>query len=115
MKKPTVYRGVTLDDQAADRVRKVVKPAIDRTLKAKGHDALLAIAGDITEPLFAADRLQEIFEQHVADRLARPPFDLRDIAARLCGLRDPAMRSATHYCSKFDPVPAPGAKGPARR
>ncbi|MGH7116225.1 MAG: hypothetical protein ACREE9_17250, partial [Stellaceae bacterium] len=119
---PTVeiYRGVGIQDrQPAERIVRVVKPAIDHVHdKLADPDALLRYARDPSRPpearLLAVARIEAIFELAIERRETRPAIDLDLARAAVAGLDSQAWRSPTHYCSDLDVITAPGPQ-PVRR
>jgi hypothetical protein len=114
------YKGIGIhDSQPADRIASAVKPAIDRVLAMSDLDSLAEFAGDVTQPpearLFAAAKLEAVFQFAVDERRERPPIDLDKVRAAVAGLNSIKWRSPWAYCSILSPGPMPGGVGPEPR
>ncbi|WP_232628651.1 hypothetical protein [Methylobacterium sp. Leaf118] len=114
-----VYRGVGIHDfQPAERVERMVKPAIEAVFALYGGWALLAYASDPAHPpearLLAAARIEAIWQLAIENREVRPevhPDKARVATGSLDSLHWACPR---RYGSLLEPGPAPGEHRPAR-
>ncbi|MBR1154182.1 hypothetical protein [Bradyrhizobium sp. JYMT SZCCT0428] len=113
------YRGVALHDQQSPERLEAVRHAIDRVYDQHDLDRLLQIAGDPIWPpearLFAAAKLEAIFEIAVEGRKERPSIDLMRVQASVVGLNSVNWRNPWAFGSLLDPGPEPGKPGAAKR
>lgn len=119
MKFPTIgtYRQVLLHAfQRQDRIESVVKPEIDRVYTIADPGELLTYASMSTNPpearLFAAAKLEAIFELSVERRESRPDIDPERVRAVVAGLNSLEWIDPAHFCSLLDTPPDPDLQGP---
>jgi len=114
-----VYRNVGIfAGQPAARVE-LVKAEIDLVAAENGVEQLFDMAGDITKSpemrLFAAAKIQALWDAATEERRKRPDIDLARVTARVAGLGSRTWQSSTDYCSLLCTPPAPGQPGPVPR
>ena len=115
-----IYRGVGIHDcQPRERIEGMVKPAIDAVHKLTSAKRLASYCEDVTRPpearLFAAAKVEAMFEVATDARTPRPDVDLERVQACVAGLSSRGWRSPQHYGSILDPPPPPGAPAHALR
>jgi hypothetical protein len=118
---PTVetYRGVGIHAfQPADRIRHVVKPAIDAVYGMSDAGSLAAYVEDPTLPpearLLAAARCEALWELAAENRAARPNVDKMLLRAHTAGLTSLRWIDPRHYGSLLQRRLGPGREPPRR-
>jgi hypothetical protein len=114
-----VYRGVGIEDgQPVERIECVVKPQIDRVHTLEGIEQLAAFAADVGNApearLFAAAKVEILFELSIEERRIRPAVDLLQVRAAVAGLASRKWRDPDRYASLLDQS-RPGAAGAVER
>jgi hypothetical protein len=100
------HRGVGLHDQQSAERLDEVRRAIDRVFDQHDHIELLGIARSPAWPpearLFAAAKLQAVYELAAQDREKRPFIDLARVEASVAGLNSQNWRDPWYYASMLD-------------
>lgn len=113
------YRGVGVHDfQSVERIRNVVRPAIDEVHTMNDVVALCAYVENRLKPqearIFAYMKVEAAHAIATDERRVRPDIDLQRVRAAAAGLGSVKWASTTQYCSSFD-VWGPGAREPDER
>jgi hypothetical protein len=110
-----LHRGIGIEDgQPVERIE-VVKRAIDRVHGMDDLEQLVVFAANAHNPpesrLFAAAKVEVLFELCVEERRIRPPVDLLQVRASTAGLGSVRWRDPDFYASLLDQSRsgAPGA------
>lgn len=114
------HRGVGIHAfQPRERIEAVVKPAIDAVSRISNPDALMAYVADRTNPpearLFAAARVEALWQLAADDRTLRPKISLPLLHAYTAGLDSLNWASRWHYGTMLEPGPMPDAPARERR
>lgn len=101
------YRGVKIQGlQPLDRIEAVVKPAIDAVYSMTDSVHLTDYAADAGNPpegrLFAAARLEALWQLAAEGRAIRPLIDLERVRASTAGLDSLHWIHPTRYGALFD-------------
>lgn len=113
------YRGVGIHAfQPRERIERIVRPAIDTVHGISDAAALAAYLGDPTHPpearLFAAARVEALWQLAAENRELRPKIDLIELRARAAGLGSLRWMDVRHYGTLLQHPLGPGRPLPAR-
>jgi hypothetical protein len=113
-----VYRGVPVEaEQAPERVERV-KAEIDAVHALDDLNQLVAYAASVAHApesrMFAAAKIEVLFELCVEERRIRPAVDLLQVRAATAGLGRKTWRDPDSHCSLLD-QPGRGADGAVAR
>lgn len=102
-----VYRGVKVFGlQSAERIERIVRPAIDRVYLLTDAEALVRYAADASHPpearIFAGARVEAIWQLAAEGRALRPAVKLDYLRAATAGLDSVKWVNTRRHGSMFD-------------
>jgi hypothetical protein len=104
------HRGVGIfGGQTRERIDAIVRPAIDAVSAESRIHHLVAYAADPCHPpearLFAAARVEALYELAARERVQRPDVDLEVVRASVAGLNSVTWLDREAWRSDLDPPP----------
>lgn len=102
------YRGIALHaGQPAERIKKIVRPAIDHVFSLSDAVALADYAAEPTHVpearLFAAARVRAIWDLAAEGRAIRPLVNMARVRASVAGLDSTTWQDPNYYGSLLEP------------